>query len=52
MMIRYSWFYPEYGYDRHKGYPTKEHREAILRYGPSPIQRKSFTFRPVQLGLF
>jgi ribonuclease HII len=52
MMIRYSWFYPEYGYDRHKGYPTKEHREAILRYGPSPIQRKSFTFRPIRLGLF
>jgi ribonuclease HII len=52
MMIRYSWFYPEYGYDRHKGYPTKEHREAILRHGPSPIQRKSFTFRPVQPSLF
>jgi ribonuclease HII len=52
MMIRYSWFYPEYGYDRHKGYPTKEHREAIRRYGPSPIQRKSFSFKPVQPGLF
>jgi ribonuclease HII len=47
MMLRYSWFYPEYGYDRHKGYPTKEHREAILRYGPSPIQRTSFAFKPV-----
>jgi ribonuclease HII len=52
MMLRYSWFYPEYGYDRHKGYPTKKHREAILRYGPSPIQRQSFTFKPVQLSLF
>ncbi|MDR0586939.1 MAG: ribonuclease HII [Treponema sp.] len=52
MMIHYSWFYPEYGYDRHKGYPTKKHREAILRYGPSPIQRKSFMFKPVQLRLF
>ncbi|MDR2767098.1 MAG: ribonuclease HII [Treponema sp.] len=52
MMLRYSWFYPEYGYDKHKGYPTKEHREAILRYGPSPIQRKSFSFKPVQLSLF
>jgi ribonuclease HII len=42
MMIRYSWLYPEYGYDKHKGYPTKAHREAIERHGPSPIQRMSF----------
>lgn len=41
-MIRYSRLYPEYGYGKHKGYPTKAHREAIARYGPSPIQRKSF----------
>ncbi|MDR0402354.1 MAG: ribonuclease HII [Treponema sp.] len=47
MMLRYSWFYPEYGYDRHKGYPTKQHREAIVRHGPSPIQRLSFTVKPV-----
>ncbi|MDR2313800.1 MAG: ribonuclease HII [Spirochaetaceae bacterium] len=46
MMVRYSWFYPEYGYDRHKGYPTVEHRRAILRWGPSPIQRRTFTLRP------
>jgi ribonuclease HII len=45
MMIRYSWFYPEYGYEKHKGYPTKAHREAIARYGPSPIQRTSFTVK-------
>jgi ribonuclease HII len=42
MMERYSWLYPEYDYDRHKGYPTKAHREKIARYGPSPIQRMSF----------
>jgi ribonuclease HII len=42
MMLRYSWLYPEYGYDKHKGYPTRAHREAIARYGPSPIQRLSF----------
>jgi ribonuclease HII len=42
MMERYSWFYPEYGYDRHKGYPTASHLEAIARYGPSPIQRMTF----------
>jgi ribonuclease HII len=41
-MIRYSWFEPEYGYERHKGYPTREHRETCLRLGPSPIQRLSF----------
>jgi ribonuclease HII len=42
MMDRYSWLYPEYGYEGHKGYPTKLHRERIAEYGPSPIQRKSF----------
>ena len=41
-MIRYSWFEPAYGYERHKGYPTREHREICLRLGPSPIQRLSF----------
>ncbi|MDR2071601.1 MAG: ribonuclease HII, partial [Treponema sp.] len=41
-MLRYSRLYPVYGYDKHKGYPTKAHREAIARYGPSPIQRMSF----------
>jgi ribonuclease HII len=42
MMLRYGWLYPEYGYEKHKGYPTREHREAVLQYGPSPIQRMSF----------
>ena len=46
MMLRYSWLYPEYGYDRHKGYPTRDHRERIARYGPSPIQRTSFRWKP------
>jgi ribonuclease HII len=45
MMTRYSWLYPEYGYDKHKGYPTKAHREAIARYGLSPLQRMSFKIR-------
>jgi ribonuclease HII len=52
MMVRYSWLYPEYGYEKHKGYPTKAHREAIARYGPSPIQRLTFTVKPVQEELF
>lgn len=34
--------YPEYGFDRHKGYGTKAHTEAILKYGPCPIHRKTF----------
>jgi ribonuclease HII len=37
--------YPQYGYEKHKGYPTKAHREAVLKYGPSPIQRMSFRVR-------
>jgi ribonuclease HII len=37
--------YPQYGYEKHKGYPTKAHRAAVLKYGPSPIQRMSFRVR-------
>jgi ribonuclease HII len=45
-MERFDWLYPEYGYSRHKGYPTREHRENCLRLGPSPIQRLSFNYEP------
>ncbi len=54
MMIRYAWLYPEYGYEKHKGYPTKMHFERIAQYGGSPIQRHSFRLdKPKQweLGL-
>ena len=34
--------YPEYGIAKHKGYPTKDHMEAVKKYGPAPIYRKSF----------
>ena len=34
--------YPEYGFSKHKGYGTKAHYEAILKYGPSPVHRMSF----------
>lgn len=34
--------YPEYGIAKHKGYPTKDHMEAVRQYGPSPIHRRSF----------
>ncbi len=34
--------YPAYGFARHKGYPTKQHREAIATHGPCPEHRTSF----------
>jgi ribonuclease HII len=42
MMVAYDETYPEYGFSKHKGYPTRTHREAIRRWGCSPIHRKSF----------
>ena len=40
--------YPQYGFERHKGYGTKAHYEALRKYGPCPIHRMSFlkSFRP------
>lgn len=34
--------YPQYGFLRHQGYPTKEHRQAISCYGPCPLHRRTF----------
>ena len=34
--------YPEYGFRKHKGYPTKDHMLAVYEFGPSPEHRKSF----------
>lgn len=34
--------YPQYSFEKHKGYGTKVHNEAILKYGPCPIHRKTF----------
>lgn len=42
MMKNYDMIYPNYGFARHKGYATKEHRLALQQYGPCPIHRKSF----------
>jgi len=36
--------HPDYGFERHKGYCTPEHQDAIRRLGPCPIHRQSFTF--------
>lgn len=41
--------YPEYGFDRNRGYPTAQHREALQRLGPMPEHRTSF--RPVREAL-
>ena len=42
IMIEYDKKYPEYGYARHKGYPTPAHKKICRQLGPSPIQRLSF----------
>ena len=44
IMGKYDALYPEYGYAKHKGYPTKAHREICRKIGPSPIQRMSFNY--------
>ena len=44
--------YPMYHWDVNKGYPTKTHRQAIEKYGPSPYHRMSFTLIDPQLKLF
>lgn len=41
-MILLDAVYPEYGFAAHKGYPTKKHREALLKYGVTDIHRRSF----------
>jgi ribonuclease HII len=41
-MQRLAVQYPQYGFERHKGYGTKTHREALLKYGPCPAHRKLF----------
>jgi len=42
LMEHYGRLYPQYGYERHKGYPTLAHRTLVKQYGPSSIQRLSF----------
>ncbi|MDR0603867.1 MAG: ribonuclease HII [Bacteroidales bacterium] len=43
--------FPHYGWDKNKGYPTEEHRKAILRYGITVYHRKSFALFQPQLKL-
>lgn len=46
MMQQYHCYYPGFGFDQHKGYPTVKHKQAIQTLGPCPIHR--FSFRGVK----
>jgi len=41
-MVEIAETYPEYGFEKHFGYPTPEHLEALKHHGPCPIHRRSF----------
>ena len=43
--------FPQYGWDKNKGYPTKTHRQSIVNYDPCKYHRKSFKLLPLQLKL-
>ena len=43
--------FPQYGWDKNKGYPTKAHRQSIVNYAPCKYHRKSFKLLPLQLKL-
>jgi len=42
LMVKLDARWPEYGFARHKGYGTKEHREALAKFGPCPLHRLDF----------
>lgn len=46
-MARLARFYPKYGFELHVGYGTSRHSQALRKYGPTPLHRKSY--RPVKL---
>jgi len=48
LMVEWSRKYPQYGFERHKGYGTKIHRDALFKFGPCELHRKSF--EPVRLS--
>jgi ribonuclease HII len=43
--------YPGYGWESNMGYPTKKHREGIIKHGLTPIHRLTFQLLPSQLEL-
>ncbi len=48
-MVELHQKHPEFGFDRHKGYPTAQHRAAIMQFGVTPLHRQSFA--PVRNAL-
>ena len=42
-MLELHELYPDYGFDRHKGYPTRDHIRALRKFGASPVHRRSFS---------
>ena len=52
LMLSMHSLYPDYGFDRHKGYPTALHLERLKALGPCPIHRKSFApvRKAIELG--
>jgi ribonuclease HII len=46
LMQKYDEEYPQYGFARHKGYGTRFHKEALKKFGPSPIHR--YSYQPVK----
>ena len=50
IMDRYHEIWPEYGFEKHKGYGTKQHLLAIQKYGTCPIHR--MTFQPAQMARY
>ncbi len=48
LMIQYAESYPDYGFERHKGYPTPEHIAGIRKLGLSPIHRRSFKAKALE----
>ena len=44
-MLSYAQIYPDYGFEKHKGYGTKLHRDAIAQYGVCAIHRKTWILR-------
>ncbi len=52
IMKKYGELYPEYGFEKHKGYGTKQHKEALLKHGQIEVHRKSFLSKILSKTLF
>lgn len=51
LMTDFAKKYPGYGWEKNVGYPTRFHREGIIKLGLTPLHRKSFRHLPIQLDL-